>query len=505
MRLAVIFLGVLAASVLLVSLAAWGITYGMSYNRVTTMSAEFTTLTHTALGQFDSFVAELLQDNSGLVENILTQERISGEERLRETKASTAKTIGTLVNYTANATDQSQAQMNEVVDTFATLMGSVVADFKGVATGYAAQLRAELASKASTTLRQSITARMVSLQRYQTLSVLGMLNLSQAPWDPIGADDCTLLANLCADAQDAGAVELALATGRSYSCRSGKEASISFIINNGTQYTQQLLKWVPDVTSHLVTRQRCLTQAPASIVTVGQNCPQPQGCSCGQDTRCTAWYMQHMTAVSPSLAAGEVVRSATGSLISPISFSVFSPNTSTSSPALLGVVTLNADFVGIDRYLASLTSSSSTLLALVTNHSTLPLVGTTGVKCAANVTPPGDPALPTWSGLRSCDSGLRAVVQWLAQNRTAAWASASLQITGVVWDVFPSNLGVMSYYLIVATPLAVINAAVDASDARASGKLTNVRAQQLSRVAAIGAEEKAYIAALGEEEARNLQ
>eukprot|EP00667_Euglena_gracilis_P031623 EG_transcript_46389 len=99
------------------------------------MSAEFTTLTHTALGQFDSFVAELLQDNSGLVENILTQERISGEERLRETKASTAKTIGTLVNYTANATDQSQAQMNEVVDTFAALMGSVVADFKGVATG----------------------------------------------------------------------------------------------------------------------------------------------------------------------------------------------------------------------------------------------------------------------------------------------------------------------------------------------------------------------------------
>lgn len=36
------------------------------------------------------------------------------------------------VNYTTNATGQSQLQMNGVVDTFAALMGTVVADFRNM-------------------------------------------------------------------------------------------------------------------------------------------------------------------------------------------------------------------------------------------------------------------------------------------------------------------------------------------------------------------------------------
>lgn len=51
-----------------------------------------------------------------------------------------------LVNYTTNATVQSQAQMNQVVDTFASLMGSVVGDFRNLSSGYSDQLRGSLAA-----------------------------------------------------------------------------------------------------------------------------------------------------------------------------------------------------------------------------------------------------------------------------------------------------------------------------------------------------------------------
>eukprot|EP00668_Euglena_longa_P024376 GGOE01030435.1.p1 GENE.GGOE01030435.1~~GGOE01030435.1.p1 ORF type:complete len:1014 (-),score=314.01 GGOE01030435.1:1066-3681(-) len=380
-------------------------------------------------------------------------------------------------------------------------MGAVVSDFKGVATGYAAQLRAALAAKASAALQQTVNGRLAHLQRLQTQSALGMLNLSCAPSDPIGVDDCMLLAALCATTTEMGTTEpvtLALATGRSYSCWNSHEASISFIAFNGTQYTEQLLKWVPDSSSAVLTKQRCLTQPPTSNVTVGKDCPGPQGCSCGQDQRCTVWYKPHVADAGPSFAKGEVFRGSSGALATSISFSLFS----VTAPALIGVVSNNMEFAGIDYYLASLVTVPGIVLAMVYNDTVLTAVGSTGIKCGANETAPGDPTLPTWSILRSCDPGLRAVAQWLLLNCAARWSSASLQLSGVVWDMFVTDLGIMSYFLIVGSQQSVINAAVDASDAHASSQLTTVRTQQLGRVAASGAATKTYISAVG---AQNTQ
>eukprot|EP00668_Euglena_longa_P024136 GGOE01030150.1.p1 GENE.GGOE01030150.1~~GGOE01030150.1.p1 ORF type:complete len:996 (-),score=216.26 GGOE01030150.1:294-2885(-) len=376
-------------------------------------------------------------------------------------------------------------------------MSAVVTDFKGVATGYASQLRSALAAKASTALLQTINGRNASMQRFQTLNALGLLNLSKVPWEPIGLDDCTLLGLLCsatAEMSTAEPVVLVLATGRYYSCRTGKEAFISQIIVNGTQYTEQELKWVPDATSALVTKHRCLTEN-ATVVTVGRNCSLPISCSCGNDQRCNNWYTLHATDVSPSFTNAEVFRGASGSLISAITFSVFSTG---ASPSLVAVVSNNIEFSGIDSYLASLVSSvNGSVLAMIHNDTNLSAVGNTGVKCGANDTVPGDPSLPTWSSLRSCDSGIRAVGEWLLKNRASQWSSATLNISGVVWDIFPTNLVVMSYYSVIGTPLSVINAAVDASDANASNQLTIVRTQQLSRVAASGAATKEYMSAMG--------
>eukprot|EP00667_Euglena_gracilis_P035110 EG_transcript_63513 len=103
MRLSLIFLGVLATSVLVTALAAWGIVYGTSYGRVSTMSSEFTTLANAVLGEFSSFVEDLIQGNADLVNSILTQQRTTGTAMLQRTNTDTVAAIGTLVNYSTNA------------------------------------------------------------------------------------------------------------------------------------------------------------------------------------------------------------------------------------------------------------------------------------------------------------------------------------------------------------------------------------------------------------------
>eukprot|EP00668_Euglena_longa_P010929 GGOE01013252.1.p1 GENE.GGOE01013252.1~~GGOE01013252.1.p1 ORF type:complete len:995 (-),score=273.75 GGOE01013252.1:1826-4810(-) len=504
MRLTVIFLAVLAVSILLTSMAAWGITFGTSYSRVTTMSSEFTALAQQSMGLFDSFVMDVLQENVEMVDSILAMEWDSGEARIQETKATMSNTIGALVNYTTNATDQSLQQMNEVVDKFGGLMGLVISDFKGVATNYSAQLRAALAAKASTTVLQTINARIAGMKRFQTLSTLGMLNLSRAPWDPIGADDCMMLGVLCATAVEIGSSEpvvVALATGRSYSCTAGKEASISTISFSGAQYNEQVVKYEPDATSVLLIQQRCLSGVNTSIETVGQNCSQPPSCGCGQDKRCTVWYQQHAADTSPNLARGEAFRGAYGAPATSISYSVF--NTNATNPSLLAVATNTFDFTAIDRFLSSLVSVNTTVLAVLLNDTNLTSVGSTGVKCAANEIPPGDPSLPTWAGLRSCDSGLRTVAGWLAQHPAAS--TISLESAGVVWDVFPTNLGILTYYFVIGSQLSVINAVVDVSEAHASSQLTAVRMEQLSMVAASGKATKTYMASVGTQNAVTSQ
>eukprot|EP00668_Euglena_longa_P042319 GGOE01055929.1.p1 GENE.GGOE01055929.1~~GGOE01055929.1.p1 ORF type:complete len:994 (-),score=275.65 GGOE01055929.1:1173-3797(-) len=390
--------------------------------------------------------------------------------------------------------------MNEVVNTFASLMGSVIKDFKGVATGYAAELRSALAAKASTTLQQMITGRITNLKRFQMSLDLNTLNFSRVPWDPIGMDDCTMLGVLCATAVEMATtlpVIVTLATGRTYSCMAGIEASISTISFNGSQYTEQLQKWAPDNTSALVTRQRCLSGSPASIVTVGQNCSRTQGCSCGQDQRCAVWYTAHAADVSPSLAKFDVFVSTSGDLAISISLSLFRSSGTNSS--LIGVAANNFAFAAINRYLAALVTTNTTLLAYLLNDTALSAMGNTGVKCGTNETAPGDPSLPTWSSLRSCDPGLRALARWLFQNRSSVQSTVSLQINDTLWDIFPGNINILSYFLIIGSPLSVINAAVDASDARADSQLITVRAEQLSRVAASGDATKKYMKGVGAE------
>eukprot|EP00667_Euglena_gracilis_P021307 EG_transcript_23277 len=272
MRLAFIFLVVLASSVLLTSMAAWGITYGTSFSRVTSMSSEFTELSHGVLNEFGSFVRSVIQGNKDLVNNILTQQQASGEAQMQQTKGDMIKAIGTLVNYTTNATVQSQLQMNQVVDTFAGLMGSVVGDFRTLTASYAAQVRASLAVQVSSALASVGQARVSSLLRFLLLQDLGVLNLTRTPWDTVGLDDCNMLGAVCATQQglsDMEQITVALASGRYYNCTSSG-GSISVFSTNGSIYNEDVLTWLPYDASvpayaQKSMKQRCMTEPPGLV------------------------------------------------------------------------------------------------------------------------------------------------------------------------------------------------------------------------------------------------
>eukprot|EP00667_Euglena_gracilis_P006085 EG_transcript_6133 len=496
MQLSLIFLAVLAASVLMTALAAWGITYGTAYGRVTTMASEFTGLSFGTLDEFGSFVANLIQGNVDLVNTILQQQRVAGTARTQQMTTNMITAIGTLVNYTTNATGQSQLQMNGVVDTFAALMGTVVADFRNMSGRYSNQLRASLAAHAGSLLMSYYLSHVFGVSRFLTLQDLGVFRLNWTAWDPIGPDDCTVIGALCATLQDVGTSSLmvmALPSGRYYTC-SIDGASIAVLSKNGSTYNEDLVTWLPYAASvpasaQKSTKQRCLTEPPDVVQRVGQDCPLPQSCGCGNDQRCFSWYQTHVNDSAPRLDTHAFYFSPSGELYNCFSLSLFDPATG----KLLAVVTNNDPFTAVQQVLFTLSASTSptTLLTIIVQDAVLSSPGYLGRHCGANETPPGDTSIPAWSALRSCDPNIRWVAQWIFQNYATAQLSPKRLVNGeYVWDII-ANPG--SGYLAVGTLLAEIDGPIDASNARATGQLAAVRAQQMDLVAASGAATRSFM------------
>eukprot|EP00667_Euglena_gracilis_P003360 EG_transcript_3367 len=156
-------------------------------------------------------------------------------------------------------------------------------------------------------------------------------------------------------------------------------------------------------------------------------------------------------------------------------------------------------------YFAILTGFSTDLyLALILNDTALTIVGSNVRKCAPSETAPGDSTLPLQSSLRSCDPSLRSAALALASN-PSVFVPFSLEAFGYVLDVFPVPISDTSYFFVAGTNKSVINQAVDASNARASAKLTTVRSQLIQAVLDSGAMTKAYMATLGVQNNKQLQ
>eukprot|EP00667_Euglena_gracilis_P000565 EG_transcript_565 len=508
MRLTFIFVAVLAASVSLTSLAAWGITYGVSSARVTTMASEFTQLGLDLLQLFDSFVSGLLKGNSELVNDILALERQSGDARMQQTKAQVLRIIGALLNYTNNTTGQSQTQMNAMVDTFSGLMGTVFGDFQGVTVACASDLRAELAGKVSTYLNNFVTSRTNVIERFQSLQSHGLVNLSRAYADPITADDCLLLGLVCDSALEFGAygsMYMTTAGGRLFYCLPAATAFITQLVVNGSQYTEYRQTWQPDGSYNY--QRQCLTKKPVPVA-LSQGCSLPQDCQCGADQRCLPWYApyrngsQHLT--TSSVRISDVYYGGLYNLLQvTISYPIL--DTSAATPTLLAASATDFPFIGMQNVLGSVTVPTGTFLATLLNDTYLTLTASNGRKCAANETAPGNLSLPLWSSLRSCDPYLREVATWLAQNRTNITAQTTVKLSGVVWDIFPSFQLALVYFTVVGAKDEDTYRLIDASAARAASQLTTVRAEQLGRVAASGAATQKYMAVVQAENIQEVQ
>eukprot|EP00667_Euglena_gracilis_P002044 EG_transcript_2048 len=466
------------------------------------MSLDFTNLARHMLDEFSEYVTELINNYSESLNVILTQEKVFTIAAAQRIKSNLTTTIGTLVNYTTNAMVQSQAQMNGVVDTFGNLMGQVVGNFRNLTDGYTAQLRAGVAEKIEGVLQSSSSVRVSSMQQFAVMQQLGMLNFSRTPWDPIGLDDCKFLGALCASYVLMGGATfnhytLALATGRSYFC-TPSSSSMSVRSSNGSLYNEDLVTWVFSnnalLSSPQPVYQRCLSEPPDAVQRVGQSCSPSQSCQCGDDQRCTPWYQHRLAVPTPDVLHDNSTLGPNGTLISSSSLPLL--NASAAVPQVLGVLSGVDVEYAIDFFLNTLGVSPTTVLAIFFNDAQFSVFGSLSRKCAANETAPGDPSLPIFSALRVCDPGLRWAAQYIAANRLTMPAWATVLNDGVVWDIFTVP-GLISYYVVIGTLLSEINAAVDATNAQATSSLNDVRAQQLSEVAASGAAATAYMAAVG--------
>eukprot|EP00667_Euglena_gracilis_P001183 EG_transcript_1182 len=500
MRLSLIFLWVLAASVLVTSLAAWGITYGTSYSRVTTMSTQFTAVAHGVLDDFGKFVTEVLQTNAGLLNSVLQQQRESGEARTQQATTAMVQVISTLVNYSTNATVQSQREMNGVVDTFSGLMGNVVGQFRNVTTLHATQLRASLAEKVSSTFMGLAVPRITSLQRYWTMQDFGVLNLGRSPYDPISQDNCLMLDVVCIASQEIGKADnqtFTLSSGRTYLCTNSL-AWISVRSRNGSTYNEDLVMWraynssVPASAQKRMMR-RCMLEPPDVVLRVGVGCSLNQTCQCGYDLRCAPGYQTHNNDTSASLIAGRFFQEPSGDMTSVSSISLFNASSST----LAAVASTILPFSGVDDLLRNLGQSPTSIVMVVFNDTEHTVVASLA-RCAANETIPGDPRLNPASIFRACNPGVQWVAQFLAKNGPSIQSWVVAEHDGVAWDFFPVVLpGGVQYFVIISNLLSEIYGAVDAVNAMATAQLSTVRGQQLSQVAANGQATLAYTAAVG--------
>lgn len=248
LRLNWTFLVVLGMSVLVTSIAAWGITFASSHSRVVVMAEDFTSLAEATVQDFSGLVTGLLQNSSMIVDSILNLETQAGVERSTATQQQMTQSSLQLLDFARNSTSQSQAQMTEMVVEVGTFITGIIGDFETIAATYAQELRYEYAMKAQTDFQNLISVRVSALKRMPTLVQWGLFDPNKPLDAPYDDSDLTLLSALCEYASElgpAGELTSFTATGRFYDCLPGSYARLLITINaaDGQSYNQSFVTW----------------------------------------------------------------------------------------------------------------------------------------------------------------------------------------------------------------------------------------------------------------------
>eukprot|EP00668_Euglena_longa_P010770 GGOE01013066.1.p1 GENE.GGOE01013066.1~~GGOE01013066.1.p1 ORF type:complete len:959 (-),score=275.61 GGOE01013066.1:1828-4320(-) len=372
-------------------------------------------------------------------------------------------------------------------------MDKVVVDFKGLASRYAAEDRADLAAKGSQVITSVVELGHNIFTRIQKLSGIGLLNLSRAPTDPIDVDDCNLLHVICDYASELSLTPLTFgsATGRMYRCGALEGGTIS-VISSSNGWSNW--KW-PEITS-VPMKQRCLSESPV-VEVVGLSCAWPLGCQCNADPRCTEWYQSLANSTTTNFVS-RVLIDESGTPMMNVAGPIL--NFSTTPARLLGVLDWPATLSGMNYLVTSAVGSllNGNYMAMLLNDTNLTTLASVVRGCAANETPPGNSSLPVWSSLRSCDPGLRAVAQWLSTNQTVT-QPLELEFVGLSWDIYPVQLLSFSYFFILSSNLTQINQPIDISEAKATAQLSAARTELITQATNSGNATWRYVSAVGAE------
>eukprot|EP00667_Euglena_gracilis_P000496 EG_transcript_496 len=489
MRLGVIFVLTLAVSVILSSTATWALTFSTSYSELRDMSNGFAKLATLSVDDFAQLVWQLIIDSSNLTSSILEADYRRSMTQMNTTQLEFLHTTIDLMARARNTTAQAQALVVTLLGLFGAFVGGVIDEFSAVGTDYASRLRIESASRAQTLFSSIIQSYIGTVTRQVQLYEWGAFSLNRSMDQPQDASSCTLLGLMCtASAEVLNNVYLATASGGFAHCDvTNAHVAYSVMRYPGAAVDRVVLPaWPPYASGDNMTQWKaaCLSGSGANLMNV--TCPHgvemayPTYCNgtCGYDPRCQLWYTVHTGTTTPQLqmTTGKVDVIHTAPMIT-LSYPLYS---SGSSRSLLAVVALSFFFSAVDQFLSTMSNSEdSQLVVVILNTSDLLLVGTSlGCPSSSGMSSAGGVPLA-----EACDAKVRGLSPWLAAHR---WQStnASLELNGTLWDVFPSLVATITYFVVVGMNKTQVYAAVDAANEAANATLRTLSQQQYDLMAA---------------------
>eukprot|EP00667_Euglena_gracilis_P001317 EG_transcript_1317 len=439
-------------------------------------------LTEWGASRFKHLVSQLNGDFTTLAFGNLDTECERSQGQLNETQDQLLRSTAELVDRVRDATAQAQGQVAALVSYFGGLMQAVVGDFQAVAADYASRLRLESASRAQDAFYRMLRDRIRAIQMVSRLHSLGAMNFSRVPAGPLDDGSCTLMAALCqVSAQFGLVVYIGSATGASVLCDITDVAYELVVRPNPSADLNVFMVWPPfrgGGANFTAWKQSCLAGSNASFLNAlcphGLGMKYPNYCNgtCGFDPRCRPWYVIHDPAAPSQARMSQVyIDVYKGVPCVTLSYGIHSA----SAPGLVAIAATDFYFDEVDAFLNTLPALGVPQhVALIFNSSDL-LVVATNRPCPTGQTSSGI------SVTRVCDPGLQLLGSWLGDHRGLA-AKASLELDGTLWDVFPSAIDGISYFVAVGMNRTEVYAVITAANQQAHDTLQAITRQEPLRI-----------------------
>eukprot|EP00667_Euglena_gracilis_P000852 EG_transcript_853 len=328
--------------------------------------------------------------------------------------------------------------------------------------------------------------RILAIQRQAWMYSVGFLNVSHQPDEPVDDAACTAVGALCPASAELGfRLFIATAGGSLFFCNAATNATI-FVKRRGA-IADVFQVWGfppyratdPDV-DFSAWKRACLA-GPVKLF-YNETCPigaamAYPACNwtCGFDPRCI-WYASHqmdapsqpqthMTAIYPDFLTGE------------LAFSLSYPIYSNAPRSLVAVAATDMFLRDVDAFLAGLPGTAvAQTVAVVLDGPDLVVLGTNRGCPDAMGRASGTPLA------EACDPALQTLGGWLAAHRNLS-ANASVELAGTLWDVLPTAVEGLGFFVVVGMNQTEVYAVIAAAKHAARDTLQTLSQQQATQMA----------------------